>query len=347
MPARPDIRALSFAEIKAFAAQQGWPSFKAQQIYQWLWQKGGRCFADMSNLSKSMRAALAEHYTFHILEEEKKVQSTDDTTKLLLRTHDRHNIESVLIPTPTRLTACISSQIGCSLDCSFCATGKMRRIRNLSAAEIFDQVLLLQQYTLHHYNKKLSNIVFMGMGEPLLNYTQVLKAIAHLTDTEGLAMSPKRITLSTAGITKMIYRLAEDKVRFNLALSLHAPTDKKRQAIMGISHSNTLTDLIKALNEFYKQTRSKITLEYVLLDKINDSLEDAQALIQLYRKAPVQLVNLIEYNPTDSSFKSSSETQTALFIRTLTQAKVNARLRKSRGKSIAAACGQLALKHNA
>jgi 23S rRNA (adenine2503-C2)-methyltransferase len=254
-------------------------------------------------------------------------------------------VEGVLIPTEDRRTACVSSQIGCSLTCKFCATGYMQRKRNLTFDEIFDEVVLINQQSERIYEKKLTNIVFMGMGEPLLNYKEMLKAIERITSADGLAMSPKRITVSTAGVAKQIKQLGDDQVRFKLALSLHAANDRKRNEIMPINESNNIKALVEALNYFYQKTGNEITLEYILFKDVNDSLQDADELIKIYRQVPADLVNLIEYNPIDAAkFQKPDEKVTDQFMRYLEKNKVNARLRRSRGKDIDAACGQLANK---
>ncbi|MBK5272354.1 MAG: 23S rRNA (adenine(2503)-C(2))-methyltransferase RlmN, partial [Bacteroidia bacterium] len=271
--------------------------------------------------------------------------SEDGTVKFRFKTFDGHFIEGVLIPTALRNTACISSQIGCSLSCKFCATGYMDRKRNLDFDEIYDQVALINLECEKTYGKKLSNIVFMGMGEPLLNYKNVLRSIERITSAEGMAMSPKRITVSTAGVAKQIKQLGDDKVKFKLALSLHAANDKKRHEIMPINDTNDIQSLVDALNYFYKQTESEITFEYILFKNFNDSLKDADDLIKLYRQVPADLVNIIEYNPIDfAKFEKPEEEKVEAFMTYLEKNRVNSRLRRSRGKDIDAACGQLANK---
>jgi 23S rRNA (adenine2503-C2)-methyltransferase len=258
---------------------------------------------------------------------------------------DGHLIEGVLIPTDERKTACVSSQIGCSLSCKFCATGYIDRKRNLHYDEIYDEVVLINQQSERVFDKKLTNIVFMGMGEPLLNYKNVLKAIERITAPDGLGMSPRRITVSTAGVAKMIKQLGDDQVKFKLALSLHAANDAKRHEIMPINDSNDIRSLVEALNYFYQKTGNEITLEYILFKDFNDSLKDAEELIRLYRQIPADLVNIIEYNPIEfAQFVKPDEATTDAFMRHLEKHRVNARLRRSRGKDIDAACGQLANK---
>ena len=299
----------------------------------------------MTNLSKDLRAVMKQEFSLPALTVDASQFSSDGTVKNRFRTVDGHLVEGVLIPTEERQTACVSSQIGCSLSCKFCATGYMGRKRNLEFDEIYDEVVLLNQQAEETYGKKLTNIVFMGMGEPLLNYNNVLTAIERIGAQYGMGMSHRRITVSTAGVAKMIRQLGDDQVRFKLALSLHAANDKKRSEIMPINDSNKLKSLVEALNYFYKQTGSEITFEYILFDKFNDSLQDAEELIKIYRQVPVDLVNIIEYNPIDAArFSKPSEENIQRFMDFLTKNRVNARLRRSRGKDIDAACGQLANK---
>ncbi|HEX4877040.1 MAG TPA: 23S rRNA (adenine(2503)-C(2))-methyltransferase RlmN, partial [Chitinophagaceae bacterium] len=271
--------------------------------------------------------------------------SADGTIKSRFKTHDGHLVEGVLIPTTSRFTACVSSQIGCSLSCKFCATGYIDRTRNLEFDEIYDEVVLINQQCERVHGKKLSNIVFMGMGEPLLNYKNVLKSIERITAADGLAMSPRRITVSTAGVAKGIRQLGDDKVKFKLALSLHAANDAKRHEIMPINDTNNIKTLIDALNYFYKQTGNEITFEYILFKDFNDSLKDADELIKIYRQVPADLINIIEYNPIDfARFEKPEEAKVQAFMEYLEKHRVNVRLRRSRGKDIDAACGQLANK---
>jgi 23S rRNA (adenine2503-C2)-methyltransferase len=300
----------------------------------------------MTNLSKELRQKLGETFSFPSLIVDKTQHSEDGTIKSRFKTHDSHLVEGVLIPTDERKTACVSSQIGCSLTCKFCATGYMDRKRNLNFDEIYDEVVLLNKQSMEVYDKKLSNIVFMGMGEPLLNYKNVLKAIEKISSPEGLGMSPRRITVSTAGVSKQIRQLGDDQVRFKLALSLHAANDAKRNEIMPINDTNDIKTLVDALNYFYKQTGSEITLEYILFKNFNDGMKDAEELTKIYRQVPADLVNIIEYNPIEKAqFTKPDEKVVEQFMRTLEKNRVNARLRKSRGKDIDAACGQLANKN--
>jgi 23S rRNA (adenine2503-C2)-methyltransferase len=341
-----NIRHLSLSEIEAYIEEIGEKKFRVKQIWEWLWIKHAHAFIEMTNLSKELRSNLSENFILPALVIDTIQYSTDGTIKSRFKTIDDHLVEGVLIPTEERKTACVSSQIGCSLSCKFCATGYMEKQRNLDFDEIYDEVVLINQQSLRVHEKKLSNIVFMGMGEPLLNYKNVLKAIDRITAADGLAMSARRITVSTAGVAKMIRQLGDDKVRFKLALSLHAANDKKRHEIMPINDTNNIKSLIDALNYFYKHTGSEITFEYILFKGFNDSLLDADELIKIYRKVPADLVNIIEYNPIDAARFSKPDDQTVeKFMDHLSKNNVNARLRKSRGKDIDAACGQLANKN--
>lgn len=344
--AQKNIRNLSQAEIESYFEELGEKKFRAKQVYEWLWLKQAQSFDAMTNLSKELRQKLATEFTLPALTIDATQYSADGTVKSRFKTFDGHLVEGVLIPTEERKTACVSSQIGCSLSCKFCATGYIDRKRNLEFDEIYDEVVLINQQSEKIHEKKLTNIVFMGMGEPLLNYKSVLKAIDKITSPDGLGMSPRRITVSTAGVAKMIRQLGDDKVKFKLALSLHAANDKKRHEIMPINDTNNIKSLIDALNYFYKHTKNEITFEYILFDNFNDSIEDADELIKIYRQVPADLINLIEYNPIDfAKFSKPSEQKTEAFMKHLEKNRVNVRLRRSRGKDIDAACGQLANKN--
>jgi len=345
MSTQQNIRELSLQELENYFLSINEKKFRVKQVHEWLWQKHAHSFEDMSNLSKDLRNKLTAEFSLPALKLDKEQVSEDGTVKSRFKTFDGHFIEGVLIPTEERKTACVSSQIGCSLTCKFCATGYMDRKRNLTFDEIYDEVVLINQQSEKIYDKKLTNIVFMGMGEPLLNYGNVMKAIGRITAEDGLFMSPKRITVSTAGVAKQIRKLGDDKVRFKLAVSLHAATDKKRNEIMPINETNNIKELIEALNYFYKQTGNEITFEYILLKNFNDSEKDAEDLIKIYRQVPADLVNIIEYNSIDAfQFNKPDEESTEKFMNILERNRVNARLRKSRGKDIDAACGQLANK---
>jgi 23S rRNA (adenine2503-C2)-methyltransferase len=342
---KQNIRHLSLQELENYFLEKGDKKFRAKQVYEWIWGKAARSFDEMTNLSKELRQTLAESFAFPALQVDTVQRSEDGTIKTRFKTHEGHFVEGVLIPTTSRFTACLSSQIGCSLSCKFCATGYMERKRNLEFDEIYDQAAIINQQCEKEHGRKISNIVFMGMGEPLLNYKNVLRAIERITSPDGLAMSPRRITVSTAGVAKGIRQLGDDQVKFKLALSLHAANDAKRHEIMPINDSNNIKALVDALNYFYKKTGNEITFEYILFENFNDSLQDADELIKVYRQVPADLVNLIEYNPIDfASFRKPSPEKVEAFMNYLEKHRVNVRLRRSRGKDIDAACGQLANK---
>ncbi len=341
-----DIRKLDKNTLEAFLLSVGEKKFRAKQVYQWLWQKGVQSFSDMTNLSKALRETLETHFVIRPIETDKIQRSVDGTIKTRFRLHDGHLIESVLIPVveDDRYTVCVSSQVGCSLTCTFCATGRMKRIRNLEAAEIFDQVVQINQQCLETYNHPLTNIVYMGMGEPLLAYRNVLESIEYITSPDGLGMSAKRITISTAGIAKMIKKLADDAAKVNLALSLHAADDLKRNEIMPINEQNNLDALMEAMTYYFQKTKNRISYEYIAFQDFNDSIEDAKQLVQLCQNFPVR-VNIIEYNPIDQAdFEKSSADRIDAFAQYLRKKGVMITVRRSRGKDIDAACGQLANK---
>jgi len=339
-----DIRSLSKIELIQACEDLGVKKFRANQLWEWLWQKSARSFDEMTNLSKEFRQKLKEKYSFQILSIARSQKSSDGTIKYAFKLNDGFLIEGVLIPTSSRVTACISSQVGCSLSCTFCATGFMKRERNLRLDEIYDQVAILRKEAEREYNINLSNVVLMGMGEPLLNYANVLAGIEKITSPDGLGMSPQRITLSTAGIAKMIKKLGDDQVKFNLALSLHAANNEKRSGIMPINDSNSLEDLIEAINYFYDKTNTRITLEYCVINDINDDPLEAEELVAFARQIKCK-VNLIEYNPIDlAEFQSSSSEKIHRFAEYLERNKIIVNVRRSRGKDIDAACGQLANK---
>jgi 23S rRNA (adenine2503-C2)-methyltransferase len=338
-----NIRHCSLEELEALMKEWGEPKFRAKQVYEWLWKKFAGSIDEMSNLPKGLREKMAEKFTIPKVKVHHSQFSSDGTIKNRLQLHDGHFVESVIIPTEKRLTVCVSSQVGCSLSCKFCATGFLDRKRNMEFDEIVDEVVLANEQALQHYGKPLTNIVFMGMGEPLLNYKNVLKSIDKISSPDSLGMSPRRITVSTAGIAKMIRQLGDDQVRFKLALSLHAANDRKRDQIMPINETNSLEQLIDALNYFYKQTKNEITFEYILFKDLNDSVKDADELVKIYRQVPADLVNIIEYNAIEKAhFMKPDDEVVKQFMNYLESKRVNARLRRSRGKDIDAACGQLA-----
>lgn len=341
---KKDIRLLSQSDLTAQLEAMGEKSFRARQIWEWLWVKSAHSFEEMSNLSKALRERLETTFTIHPLTVNDAQISNDGTIKSAFSLYDEEIIEGVLIPADDRMTACVSSQVGCSLSCKFCATGYMDRKRNLDPGEIYDQVVAIDRQAQENYEHPLTNIVFMGMGEPLLNYKNVLQGIERITSENGLNMSPKRITVSTAGIAKMIKKLADDEVRFNLALSLHAANDEKRNQIMPINETNTLEALEEALLYFYKKTKNRITFEYIVFNNFNDSLEDARELSAFAKKIPSK-INIIEYNPiSEADFKNTAEDKLDRFAKFLEAKGLIVNVRRSRGKDIDAACGQLANK---
>ena len=341
-----DIRGLGLDQIKNLIQEMGEPGFRAKQIYSWLWQKGATSFAEMSNLSKDLRTRLSDKYVILSITEDKRQVSGDGTIKFRYILHDGHKIEAVLIPVPkdSRYTVCVSSQVGCSLTCKFCATGQMKRVRNLTAGEIYDQVYKVNIACEASYDHPLTNVVYMGMGEPLLAYKNVLESVEKISGPDGLNMSPRRLTISTAGIAKMIRKLADDQVKFNLALSLHAADDAKRNEIMPINEQNNLSALMEALEDFHLRTKNRISYEYITFQNFNDNISDAKNLVKLCRKFPVR-VNIIEYNPIDGvDFVKSAADKIDRFAQYLRDHGVMVTVRRSRGKDIDAACGQLANK---
>ncbi len=322
----------------------GEPAFRAKQVYEWLWAKSCTDFDEMSNLSKVLREKLKEQFTIQAVVVNQSQFSSDKTIKSTFRLYDGNIIEGVLIPATDRMTACVSSQVGCSLTCKFCATGYMERKRNLNADEIYDQVVLIDKQAKENYHVPLSNIVYMGMGEPLLNYANVLKSIERITAPDGLNMAAKRITVSTAGIAKMIKKLGDDQVRFNLALSLHAANDEKRNTIMPINEQNSLKALAEALKYFYAKTKNPVTYEYIVFNDFNDHISDAEELAKFCKHIPCK-VNIIEYNPISfADFENAGEDKIESFAAHLRRNGITTNIRRSRGKDIDAACGQLAVK---
>ena len=339
-----DIRALSKDQLRDFFEANSDKAFRGNQVYEWLWSKGAHSFDDMTNVSKATRTMLEENFVINHIKVDTMQRSSDGTVKNAVRLHDGLIVESVLIPTATRTTACVSSQVGCSLDCNFCATARLKRMRNLEPGEIYDQVLAIDKESRLYFNHPLSNIVFMGMGEPLMNYNNVIKAIDMITSAEGLAMSPKRITVSTSGVSKMIKKMADDEVKFKLAVSLHSAIEEVRNKIMPFTKNFPLTELREALEYWYLKTKSKITYEYVVWKDINDNKQAIDALVKFCKYVPCK-VNIIEYNPIDDGeFQQASPEIIQEYISTLEKNNIVAKVRNSRGKDIDAACGQLANK---
>ncbi|QDO92816.1 23S rRNA (adenine(2503)-C(2))-methyltransferase RlmN [Formosa sediminum] len=341
---KKDVRALTKEQLRDFFVSQGDKAFRGNQVYEWLWSKGAHNFEDMTNISKETRQMLEDNFVINHIKVDTMQRSSDGTVKNAVQLHDGLVVESVLIPTKTRTTACVSSQVGCSLDCRFCATSRLKRMRNLNPDEIYDQVVAIDNESRLYHDRPLSNIVFMGMGEPLMNYNNVIKAIDKITDIEGLAMSPKRITVSTSGVPKMIRKMADDEVKFKLAVSLHSAIDEVRTSIMPFNETFPLSDLRSALEYWYSKTKSRITYEYVVWKGINDKRKDVDALVQFCKFAPSK-VNLIEYNPIDDGeFQQAQDEALNMYVKVLEANNITVTIRRSRGKDIDAACGQLANK---
>ena len=342
---KKDIRSLTKEELRRFFSDRGDQAFRGNQVYEWLWNKSLHSFEEMSNISKATRVMLEEHFVINHIKVDSMQRSADGTIKNGIRLHDGLIVESVLIPTDTRTTACVSSQVGCSLDCKFCATARLKRMRNLNPDEIYDQVVAIDQQSRLYHQQRLSNIVFMGMGEPLMNYNNVLKAIDKITSPEGLGMSAKRITLSTSGVPKMIKKMADDCVKFHLAVSLHSAIDEVRTSMMPFNKIFPLDDLADALQYWYQKTKRKVTYEYVVWDGINDGRKDIAALVEFCKIIPAK-VNLIEYNPIDDGeFRQASSRAVNNYISHLEMNDIVVNVRRSRGKDIDASCGQLANKN--
>lgn len=345
--AKSDIRALSQEELVALFKAEGQQAFRAKQVLEWLWKKSAKTFQEMTNLSRETREWLENRFVINAVSTAESQVSGDGTVKNAFRLHDSYVVEGVLIPTEKRMTACISSQVGCSLTCTFCATGRLKRMRNLGADEIYDQVVEIKKQAEELYSKPLTNIVYMGMGEPLLNYRNVLESVKKITSEEGLGIAARRITVSTAGIAKMIKQLGDDQVKFNLALSLHAANDIKRNRIMPINEANSLASLAEALQYYYRKTKNPVTYEYIIFRDFNDDLSDAAELAAFCKKVPSK-VNIIEYNSIEGGeFQQADPEKVDRFQQFLADKGIIARIRRSRGKDIDAACGQLANKNKA
>lgn len=338
---KQNIRELSLKELTEFLTTHNEKAFRAKQIWQWIWQRGTTRFEEMTNLSKATQEMLDNSFFFDKLEPQLTQTSSDGTVKTAWRLHDGEIVESVLIPGNQKFTVCVSSQVGCQLGCKFCATGTLGFKRNLTAGEIFEQVVAAKTAA-EAQGLTLSNIVFMGMGEPLLNYDNVMQAIERLTANDGLAMSPYRITVSTAGIPDKIRQLADNGARFNLAVSLHSADESTRTNLMPVNKAYSLADIAESLKYFVEKTGTRPTFEYLLLRDVNDSLEDAKTLARYCRQFPIK-INLIEYNDVNSTgFRHSPDKKRDEFIRFLESCNMVVNLRRSKGKDIDAACGQLA-----
>ena len=340
-----DIRSISFDKLNNFIQRNNFPSYRSNQIFNWINKSTLRSFDDMTNIPKSLVKLLKENFVINITNILSKQVSNDSTIKFAIKLHDNLVVESVLIPSGNRVTACVSSQVGCSLDCGFCATSKLLRMRNLHSYEIFDQIMILNSQSLKNYSLPISNIVFMGMGEPLLNYKNVIESIKLITSEDGIKISNKKITLSTSGISKMIIKMSDDNIKFNLAVSLHSAVEETRNMIMPFSKSFPLDKLMNSLDYWYKKTKRKVTFEYLIWKGINDDLDHIEALVKICKRIPSK-VNLIEYNSIDSpTFKKADDFWVDNYLKILKKNKIPVSVRRSRGKDINAACGQLANKH--
>ena len=339
-----DIRSLSEDQIISFFDQKGFSSYRGKQVYEWIWKKSAYSFDEMTNLSKDLRTILDNNFVINHIEVDKIQKSSDGTIKNAVKLFDDYTVESVLIPTDNRTTACVSSQVGCSLDCEFCATSKIKRMRNLNPDEIYDQVVTINNQSLKYFERSLSNIVFMGMGEPLMNYNNLIKSIEKISSDKGLNISQKRIVVSTSGIPKMIKKLADENLKVNLALSLHSAIEETRNKIMPFSKKFSLIEIKESLLYWYSKTQRRITFEYIVWKDINDGVDDINALVNFCKSIPSK-VNLIEYNPIgDEFFRSASQNSINLYKDLLEKNKITVTVRRSRGKDIDAACGQLANK---
>ncbi len=339
-----DIRGLSEDQIIEFFEKKGFDSYRGRQVYEWIWRKSCYSFDEMTNISKDLRDVLDNHFVINHIQVDKIQKSFDGTIKNAVKLHDDHTVESVLIPTDDRTTACVSSQVGCSLDCRFCATSKLKRMRNLNPDEIYDQVVTINDQSLKYFNRPLSNIVYMGMGEPLMNYNNLIKSIEKISSDKGLNMSQKRIVVSTSGIPKMIKKLADENLKVNLALSLHSAIEETRNKIMPFSKKFSLDEIKDSLIYWYSKTKRKITFEYIVWKDINDSIEHIIALVNYCKSIPSK-VNLIEYNSIgDQNFESANQNMINLYKDILEKNRITVTVRRSRGKDIDAACGQLANK---
>ena len=339
-----DIRSLTENQIIEFFLDKGFDSYRGKQVYEWIWKKSVYSFDDMTNLSKDLRVMLDTHFVINHIEVDKIQKSSDGTIKNAVKLFDDYTVESVLIPTDDRTTACVSSQVGCSLDCKFCATSKLKRMRNLNPDEIYDQVVTINNQSLKYFKRPLSNIVFMGMGEPLMNYNNLIESIEKISSDKGLNMSQKRIVVSTSGIPKMIKKLADENLKVNLALSLHSALEETRNQIMPFSTKFSLEDIKESLLYWYSKTKRRITFEYIVWKGINDSIDDINALVSYCKSIPSK-VNLIEYNTIgDKNFISATDNIINLYKDLLEKNKITVTVRRSRGKDIDAACGQLANK---
>ena len=340
-----DIRLIKPENLEQLLKKNKFLTYRSKQIQNWARKIDIQSFNQMSNLPNDLIQFLTENFKLNKSKVKTSKKSFDGTIKFAIQLYDNLIVEAVLIPSNKRVTACVSSQVGCSLDCNFCATSKIKKMRNLESYEIFDQIMLLNKESINHFSSPITNIVFMGMGEPLLNYKNVIESIDQITSDFGIGISYKKITVSTSGISKMIKKMADDDVKFNLAISLHTALEKTRNKVMPFSKSFPIKELVDSLEYWYKKIKRKITFEYLIWKEINDDFEHINALVSICKRIPSK-VNIIEYNDTDNSmFRNADDKWINNYVTTLKENRIPVSVRRSRGKDIDAACGQLANKY--
>ena len=331
------LKNFSQAEMEDWFQSLGHKAFRGRQVYKWIWEKGVQSFSEMTNLSKDLIHKLETTSQLEITSvHQKQTSETQGTSKFLIRMHDGRFVETVLIPEARRVTVCLSSQVGCALDCDFCATGKMGLKRNLTSGEIADQLLHVRRFS----ERPITNIVFMGMGEPFHNYDQVIKAANILNSDTGFAHGARKITISTSGMVPQIKRFADEGHRYKLAISLNASEDESRTKLMPINKKWDITELVKACKYYTELSRNMITFEYVLMEGINDSIGDARRLKKIANQVFCK-VNVIPYNEVAEGYRRPSKKRIQRFLEVLEGARFGVTVRWSQGDDIDAACGQL------
>ncbi|MBF0505026.1 MAG: 23S rRNA (adenine(2503)-C(2))-methyltransferase RlmN [Candidatus Omnitrophica bacterium] len=345
MTSQPDIRDLSLEDLESYLRSVAVKPFRAQQIFQWIYKKGALGFDAMSNIPRELRDRLKQDFVLQSHEITQKLIAQDGTTKFLFCLYDHEKIESVLIPTPTRTTACISTQAGCKFGCKFCASGIGGFKRDLSCAEIVTQVLHLKQEALKH-QRPLSNIVFMGTGEPLDNFTNLMKAIRTINSEQGINIGARHITISTAGVVPKIKELADEGLQVELAISLHGYDNPSRNVLMPVNRKYPFDELIAACREYVRKTHRQITFEYILIKDVTCTPHAVSSLKKAF-KGLICKMNLIPYNPvSEFDHKTPSREEMIDFRNSLEDSGVHATIRTPRGKDVNAACGQLRHLHN-
>ncbi|HOY39222.1 MAG: 23S rRNA (adenine(2503)-C(2))-methyltransferase RlmN [Bacteroidales bacterium] len=342
---KTDIRKFEYPDIEEVITRFGESKFRAKQVYDWIWTKGAGSFEEMTSLSKTLRSRLGDSFCFTRIQPLIQQVSRDGTIKTGFRLHDSHIVEGVLIPSNDRATACISTQVGCAMNCHFCATGMLGFTRNLDHGEIFDQFVMLNALSIEKIGIPLSNMVVMGMGEPFLNFENLMRALAIISSPEGINFSPTRITVSTIGIPEKIRAFADLHTTINLSVSLHSAIDAVRSSMMPAAKKFKLSQIRDSIDYFYKNTGLRITYEYILFENINDDMKHAKALAEFCKISPCK-INLIVYNHTsDSTFRASSSEHQSAFVEYLESKNLIVNIRRSKGSDIDAACGQLANKN--